>query len=324
MGAYTQGGEWVDQMCAAVDENLRIYTFDRDVQLLMLAGRSERFGGVEISGYTTRLSQAKEQQFAAAVFTLPDGVRFIAFRGTDDSIVGWKEDFNFSYMTETPAQKLAAEYLEANAGSGAVMAGGHSKGGNLAVYSAAKCSDEVRGRLSAVYSFDGPGFRDETANSEEFKRVMPLVTSIIPESSLIGQLLTEGAEHTIVRSSGTGVMQHNAFTWEVKRNRFVRAEELSGFGTFINRTVNGWLSELNDEDRRMFTKAIFDVIGASDADTFGEIGRSKSKLKASAALIKAVSALRPEQQKAVRRALKLLARNGTQALKELALPAKEE
>ena len=142
--------------------------------------------------------------------------------------------------------------------------------------------------------------------------------SIIPESSLVGQLLTEGTEHIIIRSSGSGVMQHNAYTWQVKRSRFVRTEELSGFGAFINRTVNGWLSEMNDEDRRMFTKALFDVIGASEADTFGELSKSGNRLKASAALIKAVSALRPEQQKAVRRALKLLARNSTQALKELA------
>lgn len=300
----------------SVDEKLRIYTFDRDAELLALAGESARFGDIVVSGYTAKLSPERDQQFAAEVFTLPDGTRFIAFRGTDDTIAGWKEDFNISYMTETPAQKLAAEYLEKQGENAArVIVGGHSKGGNLAVYAAMKCSDEVRGRLVCVYSFDGPGLRSETVKTDEYKRTVPLITSIIPESSLVGQLLTGGADHIIVRSSGTGVLQHMAFTWEVMRNRFVRAEELSGFGMFVNKTVTAWLTDLGDEDRRMFTKALFDIIEASDAETFGEL--SKSKLKASKAALKAFSSLRPEQQAAMRHALKELARSGGHALKEL-------
>ena len=301
----------------AVDEKLRIYTFEQDAELLSLTGGSERFGDIIMSGYTAKLSPEKDQQFAAVTFTLPDGTRFIAFRGTDASIVGWKEDFNFSYMAETPAQRLAAEYLEANAGEDCeVFIGGHSKGGNLAVYSAAKCSDGVFARLKGIYSFDGPGFRTETSRSEGFRRILPLVKSFIPESSLVGQLLADDTGRVIVRSSGTGVMQHMAFTWEIMRNRFVRADELSGFGMFINRTVNEWLTDLCDEDRRMFTKALFDVLEASDVETFGEL--AKSKLKSSAALFKAYSSLKPEQQQAFKHALKELAKSSGHALKELA------
>ncbi|MCR5122783.1 MAG: DUF2974 domain-containing protein [Ruminococcus sp.] len=308
-----------------VDEKLRIYTFEQDAELLALAGGSERFGNIVAGGYTAKLSAEREQQFAAMTFTLPDGTVFIAYRGTDDTIAGWKEDFNFSYMTETPAQKLAAEYLEARAAEfpdARLLAGGHSKGGNLAVYAAMKCSGEVRGRLMRVYSLDSPGFRDETVKSAEFRAVQPIVTSVIPESSLVGQLLTGETEHglyadqMIVRSSGTGVMQHMAFTWEVMRNRFVRAEELSGFGTFVNRTVRTWLSDMDDENRRMFTKALFDVLEASDADTFSELG--KSKLKTSAAFIKAMKALKPEQQAAMKHAFKELAKSGRHALIEFA------
>ena len=302
----------------AVDEKLRIYSFERDAELLKLAGESVRFGDVVASGYRAELSPEKDQQFAAVTFTLPDETRFIAFRGTDDTIVGWKEDFKFSFMYETAAQRLAAEYLERQAeGSFPLMLGGHSKGGNLAVYSAVKCSNGVFARIRQIYSFDAPGFRDEIISTDAYRRVQPLVRSVIPESSLVGQLLTEDTEPDIVRSSATGVMQHEAFTWEVRRNRFVCAEELSRFGTFVNRTVRSWLADMDDENRRMFTKALFDVIEASEADTFGELGK-KGKLKSSAALLKALSGLKPEQQAAMRHALWELAKSGKNALKEFA------
>lgn len=295
-----------------VDEKLKIYSFEQDTELLRAIGSSRRFKDIILSDYVSVVDADMDMQFAALCCKLPDGKKYISFRGTDATIAGWKEDFNFSYMHETPAQKLAAEYLCEHCGNSGLYVGGHSKGGNLAVYSAFRCFDEIGGQICRVYNFDGPGFRDDVSSSPEYRRAVPLITSVIPESSLVGQLLTEGQEHFIVKSSIKGVMQHLAYTWEVRRDSFVCAEELSKLGVFINRTMSGWLGSMDDESRRMFVKAMFELLESSDSETFTDL--SKSKLKSAAAVLKAMSDLKPEQQQALKFAFKQLAKSSIDAL----------
>lgn len=71
----------------------------------------------------------QQTQFAALTFRLPDGTLYLAFRGTDDTLVGWKECFAMSYAFPVPAQALAQDYLvQAAQRPRRLRVGGHSKG----------------------------------------------------------------------------------------------------------------------------------------------------------------------------------------------------
>ena len=296
-----------------IPEKLRIISFRDDCTLLKKMGSSERFGKLPISGFTHSLSAEREEQFAALTCELPDGKRYISFRGTDDTIAGWKEDFNFSYLSETPSQARAVKYVNSlEDDDSELILGGHSKGGNLAVYAAVFCEERKHDRIRRIYDFDGPGFRSETADSEDYRRTIPLITSIIPESSLVGQLLTANVQHSIVKSNASGLMQHLVYSWQVKRDRPDFTDELSTAGSIINKTVSTWLGGLDDETRRMTVKAIFALLEAPDAETFTELG--KGKLKTYAAILNGIRKLAPEQQKVLMHAFKKLAASGWDAL----------
>ena len=298
----------------SVPEKLRIVSFSEDCELIEKLKGSIRFGNIMLEGYVSELGETQAMQFAALTCILPDGKRFISFRGTDSTLVGWKEDFNFSYLNETPSQKRAVKYIDENLSGNAhrLLLGGHSKGGNLAVYAAMNCADEIRERIERIYDLDGPGFRDEIAASEKYKRIIGRIESIIPESSLVGQLLTANVRHSIVKSTASGLGQHIIYTWQVKGTRPELTHELSTTGSIINKTMSSWLSSMDDESRRMLVKAIFDVLEAPEAETFTELG--KGSLRSYGAVLGALRRLAPEQQKVLIAAFKRLAKSGRNAL----------
>lgn len=297
-----------------VSDKLKIITFKDDCELVRRLRGSTRFADILLDGYINETEPDKGEQFAALTFILPDGRKYISYRGTDDTIAGWKEDMNFSFMIETPSQLRAVKYLNDNfvGETEGLMLGGHSKGGNLAVYAAVYCEDEFRELIQKVYDFDGPGFRSEIADSQDYRRMIPNIISFIPETSFIGQLLTANVEHNIVKSSAFGIMQHIAYSWEVSRSALVLTNELSRAGSLINKTMKSWIDSLDDESRRMTVKAVFDVLEAPEAETFGEL--SRGKFRSYAAALGALRRLAPEQQKVLLHAFKRLAASGKDAL----------
>ncbi|MBS7387883.1 MAG: DUF2974 domain-containing protein, partial [Eubacteriales bacterium] len=174
--------------------------------LLRAAGNSERFGSVVLSGYVAETSEEKEEQFSAVTFTIGDGIRCIAFRGTDDTIVGWKENFNMCYMFPVPAQSDAANYLNMVAAdwNKDLIITGHSKGGNLAVYAAAYCLPEAQEHITAVYNFDGPGFPTSQITLENYGRIRGLMTTLLPEADIVGILLDHEDQYHAVKSNAVG------------------------------------------------------------------------------------------------------------------------
>ena len=169
-----------------------------------------------------RLAALAMPQFAAMTFDLPDGSSYIAFRGTDATIVGWKEDFNMAFQYPVPSQAEAADYLNEAARHcrGKLYVGGHSKGGNLAVYAAANCRPDVSARLARVFSHDGPGFLEQALQSEAFRQVLPKIEKTLPQSSMIGMLLEHQENYKIVKSSSISIWQHNPFSWEINGDDF--------------------------------------------------------------------------------------------------------
>lgn len=279
----------------------------------MLSGA--RFSGVKLTKYIDVIDADVDMQISAVTFLLDDGSAYVAFRGTDSTVVGWKEDFNMSYMPITEGQRSAIRYLN-EVGSRIdrpLRVGGHSKGGNFAVYASAFCDKAVRDRIIEVYTNDGPGFRKEVMASDEYKHILPKVISIVPDTSIIGMLLKSGAKHRIVESAEKGLGQHVGLTWKVERNSFVTAEQ-SAIGSFISDSQRDWLSKIGDESRELFVNTVFSVVEATGAGTFGEIERNK--LKSAERMLNTVKDIPKEHRKELLNILGELVQSGTQIAKK--------
>ena len=246
-------------------------------------GKGARFGGMEISHYLNIVDAGSDLQLAAAVFWLPDGTAFAAFRGTDSTIVGWKEDFNMSYQPETEGQRRAAAYLNEHFAYLPIplRVGGHSKGGNLAVYAAVKALPAVRDRILAVYDNDGPGFLEEFTKTPEYREMLPRIVCTVPEGTIIGTLLNNEAFQHVVKSTGTGIMQHDGFTWQVLGTKFVEAPKRSDASILIENTLKQWLTGKNEKDRRLFVQSLFSLVESTGAYTVDQIMRDKRRSLAS-------------------------------------------
>jgi len=245
----------------------------RHINFFRQAAETRRFARVRLSGFQNRFDKDEETQFAAVSFSLDDGSHYIAFRGTDTTVVGWKEDFNMSFMTPIPAQRMAQEYLERSAQKlhGKLWVGGHSKGGNLAVYAAAFASWWTQRRILGVYNNDGPGFDEATIAKEGFQALQGRLFAYVPQSSIIGMLLEHSETYTIVQSTQIGIAQHDPYSWTVLGPDFICVERVTDTSRFIDTTMKQWLNTLTPEERRKFIDALFDILEATNITSFTEL-----------------------------------------------------
>ena len=279
----------------------------------MASGR--RFGTAELMGYADIVDTDEMVQMAAVTILLGDGSAYVAFRGTDTTVVGWKEDFNMSYLPETEGQRRAVWYLNETGKrvERPLRVGGHSKGGNFAVYASAFCGRKIRDRIIEVYTNDGPGFRPEVMEREEYKSILPKVISIVPSTSVIGMLLTSDVRHRFIKSTGGGVAQHDALTWKVVHDRFVSSEP-SELGLFIMKSQKDWLSKLGDRDRELFVNTLFSIFESTGMGTFNEMGLNK--LRAASEIWSSMKGMPKEKQKEMNRIIGELLLSGRDAALE--------
>ncbi len=241
--------------------------------LLLALAASPRFRDIKMCCYVNEYDAVKEKQFSAVTFILPDNSVYIAFRGTDDTLIGWKEDLNMAFVFPVPSQERALWYLLQISAflPGSLILGGHSKGGNLAVYSAFTAPEAVQNRIEIVYDHDGPGFKEGVLDCEGYKRIESRIRKTIPQFSLIGMLLEGHKRYTVVESSRMGIMQHDPFSWKITNGGFSTTEEVSDGAKYVNRAIRNWLDSLSPEDREKFVDLLFGVLDAGDAKTFSEI-----------------------------------------------------
>ena len=279
----------------------------------MLSG--SRFCDMKLARYVDVVNADKDMQISALTCFLNDGSIYVSFRGTDSTVVGWKEDFNMSYLPDTEGQLSAVRYLNEVAAKtdGPLRVGGHSKGGNFAVYASAFCKKEVQDRILSVYSNDGPGFRDEVMSRDGYKRILPKVVSIVPETSIIGMLLTSGAGHMVVKSNEKGIAQHYATSWQIERNRFLLTEP-SALGLLIKDSQQDWLSKIDDDSRETFVNTVFSLFEATGMSTFGEM--KDNMLKAGEKIFSSMKGLPKERQEEVKDIVSELIQSSTQAAKD--------
>jgi len=260
--------------------------------------KAERFQNMYLTGYVNEVVSEEEFQFSAVTFILDDGSFFVAYRGTDSTITGWKEDINMGYLYQTPGQLRAAKYLNDNFKDKdcKLRVGGHSKGGNFAVYASSFCDKSIQDKIITVYTNDGPGFREEVVTSEGYNRILPKIYSTVPGSSVVGLLLENNLNHNVVRSENEGLAQHDIMSWNVYRNRFIRCASVAESSINLDKTLTSWLSELSEEDRKTFIDALFKPLEDAGITTIDELSKiSFDNIKA----VKAAYNKLPEEQHAI-------------------------
>lgn len=258
------GNKLKNLFCAEYFDEMFSDTYDPESsrQLFTYLSCSPRFRDIILKAYTTKSDKAKQEQFAAITFKINDHLHYVAFRGTDSTIVGWKEDFNMAYMYPVKAQEDSYEYLKKIAlkTSGHLMVGGHSKGGNLAVYALANSEPFIQKRIIKAYSHDGPGFLEEVLASEKFQSVKSKIDKTVPKSSMIGMLLQQHENYRIVSSNGFSVWQHNPFSWSVAGLDFEYMDSLTNDAKYFDHTLNQWLAGMDNQEREKIVDILFSLI----------------------------------------------------------------
>ena len=253
----------------------------KDIVKMMRAMRStKRFGTLKMSGYVNLIDPETELQFSAVTFLMADGTAIVTYRGTDDTLVGWKEDMNMCFLPVVPAQIKAAEYLKnvAKEHKGKLILTGHSKGGNLAVYAAVHSDAAVRERITAVYSNDGPGFGKNILDDPDYREIRPRICNLVPQSSVVGMLLEHDENFTVVKSrQKSGFLQHNGLSWEILGNSFVHLKDVTSDSRKLDRTVNQWIRDMTPEQREEFAEAVYQLFSVDGAQTLTDLVAARKK-----------------------------------------------
>ena len=249
-----------------------------DLELLRLAAQSERFGACRITMYRDIFIPEQETQFAAMTFCLDDGTLFVAFRGTDGTIVGWKEDFNMTFQQSVPCQRLALDYVRQVCleRPEPLRIGGHSKGGNMAVFAAARSSPMVQERILGVYNNDGPGFTKYMMGDPGYLNMVDRIHTYIPQSSIIGMLLEHEEPYTVIHSKSISVWQHDLYNWELMGKHLLTMDALTEDSVFLDATIKNWFASMTNQERNQLVDAVYALVSASGADRPGEILQMKN------------------------------------------------
>ncbi len=253
----------------------------KDIIKMMRAMRStKRFGPLKMCNFVNMIDSKTELQFSAVTFLLGNGTAVVTYRGTDDTLVGWKEDMNMCFLPVVPAQLKAVEYLHtvAETHKGKIILAGHSKGGNLAVYAAVHCDPTIRERITAVYSNDGPGFGKNILDDPDYQQVRPLICNLVPHSSVVGMLLEHDENFTVVKSrQKSGLLQHNGLSWEILGNSFVHLKDVTADSRKLDRTVNQWIRDMTPEQREEFAEAVYQLFSVDGAQTLTDLVAARKK-----------------------------------------------
>lgn len=278
--------------------------------LMCRMAHSVRFGGMLLNGYCELMDDAREQQFAALTVELGDGSIYLSYRGTDDTIVGWKEDLNMGYLEVIPSQTRALEYLgrmTRQYPDARLRIGGHSKGGNLAAWAAVHLDEKLqRKRLIAAYNNDGPGFSRDLVDTPSYQAVADRLFTYIPASSIVGVLLEHAEDYEVVDSTARSIMQHEPLSWCVEGPRFVHLGQRSQLGQLSDGVLREWIGSMSSREREQFSRAFFDILSRGGRTKTLEDLRSGG-LAAGAALIREYAGADEEKKKIISEIFRRLA-----------------
>lgn len=272
-----------------IDRTRDFIVTDQHLQLVDELATSKRFKNIKLLNYVDEYDPDVQKQFAAMTYRLTMDVYLVVFRGTDDTLIGWKEDFHMTYMDHVPAQRRAASYLQnvmKEFSKGRFLVAGHSKGGNLATYACSYLPDHLFERVDAIYSYDAPGLNQAIIETQGYQRTSPNIRRFVPQGSIVGMML-EIPEPTIIVKSRAfgGFAQHNAFTWETKDLSFVTVTETSPDSQQTDLTLKQWVRETSADERKKFFDTFFGIFldagitSINDLTDFKQLAKAKEILQ---------------------------------------------
>lgn len=316
--AYFYFSKYSEQDIANLPYVIRI-----SIPLFKKMAETERFKQMKLSNFINVIDLDSTKQFSAVCYELSDGTNYIAYRGTDNNIIGWKENFNMSIGATVPAQFEALSYLEqvAEKQEGLMRLGGHSKGGNLAIYSAVMTSDKNKSRIIEIYNNDGPGFDERFTTDGRYETIIERIKTIVPQFSVVGKLLEHREEYTYVKSTQKLLWQHETFSWEVLGSRFVRVEQAEKSSELVDATLKSWLNQYDRGQRQQLVTAIFHMFEAAEIQTIDDI--TSSKWKKLREMIKVLNQSK-ENKTVLTKALKLLFSEGSKQFMSINSESKEK
>lgn len=300
--------------------------FKRDIALLGGVIGKPRLGDLEISAFVNKIEEEDETQFAALCYHLPNDEIYLVYRGTDDSLIGWKENLNMVFVFPVPAQNSARRYFEAACEAypdKKFILGGHSKGGNLAIYAGAFCAPRYRPQIKQIFNFDGPGFRRESIATEGYRAIAPRLTTYVPQSSVVGMILEQEGEYTIVHSGSIGLWQHGVQSWEVDGLQLKKVEEISASSRLFDHTLRSWLDELSLKQREAFVDCLYEVLTDNGAETLVDL--QNNWFETFRGIIRAIRKMDEKDRSFVRRTFRLFFKSArSEAVRLLQEAGKEE
>ncbi|MBQ5849654.1 MAG: DUF2974 domain-containing protein [Lachnospiraceae bacterium] len=255
-------------VCWEMEENRKI------LDLIM---RSRRYRNTRMCCYVNEIDEEKDLQFSAVTFLLGNGDIFISFRGTDDNVVGWREDFCMAYRTPVLAQIRSVEYVNYVADffrkkrNVRLYLGGHSKGGNLAVYAAMNCNETIKRNIGRVYNMDGPGFRPDFMEQMDYEGIKDKIIKIVPQDSFVGMLMETSKDYVLIESYEVGVQQHIPLSWRVNCDAFVRIDDFQQPREKLYENINNWIFNMDREQVGNFLDSLFKLVEITEIRTLSEV-----------------------------------------------------
>ena len=266
------------------------------LKLLSLLAASPRFRDIDIVYYVENTSKSFEKQFSAMTFIIDKNTYYVAYRGTDHSFVGWKEDLNMGFLKSIPSQIEAKDYLNTimKKFDGAYYIGGHSKGGNLAIYASSFIDSKYQKRIKEIYSWDGPGLQEEHIESKEYKNISKLIKKFVPQSSLVGMIFEKTENYKIIKSNSIGVLQHSPFSWEIKNDKLITLKNSSLNSKNFKKSISALISTLDENEIRLFSNTLYGLVENTENDTVEDM--IKNINKAGPIILENIKKLTPEQK----------------------------
>ena len=268
-----------------VDRITDFIVTDQHLQLVDSLATSKRFKNIKLLNYVDEYDIDVQKQFAAMTYRLTMDVYLVVFRGTDDTLIGWKEDFHMTYMDHIPAQRRAASYLQhvmKEFPKGRFMVAGHSKGGNLAAYACSYLPDQLSEQVDAIFCYDAPGLNKSIIKTEGYQRIAHLIHRYVPQGSIVGMMLEVPEPATIVKSRAFGgFAQHDAFTWMVEKDGFVTLDQTSPDSQQTYQTLKQWVREVPDSQLKKFFDTFFGLFLDAGITSINDLRNLKnfSKIK---------------------------------------------
>ena len=287
-----------------------------DPALFKLMSESNRFKDLNLLYHVTKNNDDEMEQFSAITIELNENSYYLSFRGTDNTINGWKEDLLMSFDDKVSSQQDALDYIQQVSSliKGDIYIGGHSKGGNLSIYTSLFCNSDAANRIKGVYSFDGPGLHKNVLKEIKNTDVIPTIINYIPQSSIFGKMLSHKEQSITVYSDATGALQHDIYSWTVMQKSFNHLPSETATSRIFDQAFHDYLDHLSKKEREDVVEIVFEIVDSCDAKTMDDL--TKHLLTSFPKIMGKLSHLDDEEGKALKEAFIVLESSFKQGIEE--------